>query len=122
MNKELPELTPINLKAYFYNNFGACGCSELDEMLATVTSLLAWHDEPMEKRPRYNELYDGNTGIFYLLAGLLDNLGLVEHGYSIRNPWLTVEGMDLLEALRKTSYEEIEEASGEAYDGLRYGN
>lgn len=122
MDKEFPkELTPVNIKAFFYNHFGACGCSELEDMIETIKDLLIWHKN-REDRVNYDKLYGGNLGIFYLLAGMIDYAGLAEHGGSIRYPWLSPDGEDFLNALQKYSAEEIEEASGTAYDGLRYGN
>jgi hypothetical protein len=112
------ELTPINLYAYFANCFESCGCSETGEMVDTVRRLMEWHDSGGD-RPAYDTLY-AETGVFYILAGLLDKLDLAEHGTSIRHPWLTSDGKRLLEALQKYTSEEIEEASGEAYDGLHY--
>ena len=120
--KYLPEdLTPINIKAYFYNCFGACGCSELGEMVVTIKRLLEWHAASQEdSRANYESLY-GELGVFYLLSGMLENLDLADHGSSIRFPWLSGDGRRLLEALQKYLAEEIDDASGEAYDGLHYG-
>jgi hypothetical protein len=116
----LPEdLTPLNLKAYFHTAFGACGCSELDEMHATVLRLLEWHSAFAGPRAMYDTLYS-EVGVFYLLAGRLDSLGLAEHGTSIRHPWLTGDGQRLLAALHEHSADEIEAAQGEAYDGCYY--
>ena len=113
------ELTPINIRAYFHNAFGACGCSEIGEMVISIKTLLEWCGEK-GTRVRYSELYP-DLGIFYLMVGLLDSLGLIEHGTAIRYPWVTREGKRFLEALNITSVSEIEDASGEAYDGLWWG-
>jgi hypothetical protein len=113
------DLTPLNLQAYFYHAFKACGCSEMQAMHETVLKLLEWHEG--EKKVRYHELFN-QPGVFYILAGMLDNLGLAEHGTAIRYAWLTSDGKRLLEALRQHTAKEIEEASGIAYDGLHYGN
>lgn len=116
---QLPaDLSPINIKAYFCHNFGACGCSDLEAMIITVRDLMEWHAS-INDRKRYSELYD-DEGIFYLLVGKLDDLGLGEHGTAIRHPWLTQNGKRLLEALRNTEPSEIENATGTAYDGLYY--
>lgn len=115
---KLPEeLSPVNLKAYFYNNFGACGCSDLSSMIDAVLKLLRWHE--MSPRTHWEDLYK-EPGVFYLLAGLLDSLGLAEHGGSIRHPWLTADGARLLSALNTTDSGVIEDAGGLAYDGLQY--
>lgn len=81
-----PEWTPLNLQAYLCNAFGACGCSDIAAMRATLLRLLEWHAS--EKMTRCEDLYP-DVGIFYLLAGQLDALGFAEHGISIRGPWLT---------------------------------
>jgi len=114
------DLTPLNIKAYLYNNLGLCGCSELDEIVAVLLRLLEWHGG--DKETRYDELFPGNVGVFYLLAGMLDGLGLSEHGTAIRHPWLTEDGKRLLAALRRHPAQEIDDASGEAYDGCHYGD
>jgi len=118
-HEKLPaDLTPINLLAYLYNAWGKCGCSETDEMVASLIRLLEWMEG--DKSTRYDALYP-EIGTFYLLAGRLDALGLTEHGTAIRYPWLTDDGKRLLAALKSTDPEAIENADGEAYDGLSYG-
>lgn len=112
------DLTPINLLAYLYNAWGNCGCSETAEMVKSILRLLEWMDG--DKVTKYADLYP-EAGVFYLLAGRLDSLGLTEHGTSIRYPWLTDDGQRLLAALKSTDPETIENAQGEAYDGCSYG-
>jgi hypothetical protein len=116
----LPEdLTPLNIQAYFYHALGACGCGELDEMIDSVRRLLEWAGTDMSDRAEYNTLYS-EVGVYYLLVGRLDVLLLLEHGTSIRYPWLTKRGKRLLAALQTTPTEEILEASGTAYNGIDY--
>lgn len=112
-------LTPLNLKAYLTIAFNICGCTEFDLVLAEIKSLLQWHNSGSD-RPSYETLFAGNAGVFYLLAGYLDQLRLCEHGTAIRHPWLTEDGKRLLTALEQITVEEIENAKGEAYDGLWY--
>jgi len=119
--KILPDdLTPLNIQAYFYNHLGACGCSELDEMISTIKRVLEWHKTDIPKRDSYISVFPEELGIFYIIVGLLDNLDLVEHGTSIRWGWLTNDGKRLLEALIRCSPKEIEDAFGTAYDGVYY--
>jgi hypothetical protein len=73
----------------------------------------------MSDRAEYNTLYS-EVGVYYLLVGRLDVLLLLEHGTSIRYPWLTKRGKRLLAALQTTPTEEILEASGTAYNGIDY--
>jgi hypothetical protein len=113
------ELSPLNLKAYFGFAFGRCGCSDVEAIHALIRDFLKWHDEPVGDREKFDTLFI-YEGIFYVLAGMLDNLRLAEHGVSIRNPWLTGEGKRLLAALEVIDPTEIDVAEGEAYDGLYY--
>ena len=124
LNKTLPEeLTPLNIKAYFSNTLGACGCSELDTMIESILRFLHWCENyPTNiKAMGYFELYS-EIGVFYIIAGLLDGLCLIQHGTSIRYPFLTEDGKRFLNALETYSAEEIDNANGEAYDGLYYGD
>ena len=120
--RKLPEdLTPLNIRAWLSNVGFLCGCSEEDELLQALQRILDWHDSPMDRRVAYHDVYPGNVGAFYLVAATIDELGLAEHGGSIRNPWLTPDGARLAAAIRSTTYRAIADANGEAYDGLSYG-
>lgn len=111
--------SPVDIEAYFYNNFGACGCSELETMINVVRDLLSWATSTKERKS-YDTLFD-NPGVFYLLAGRLDSLELIEHGTSIRHPWITDKGALLLRALQTITPEQIENhPEAEAYDGAWY--
>lgn len=119
MNQELPEsLTPLNIKAYLYNAMGACGCSEIAAMAEELTAILKWTDV-LEERAPYESLYP-RRGTFYIVAGILDRLGLSEHGVAIRCPWLTPDGKRLLAALEACTPESVDTATGIAYDGNTY--
>lgn len=109
---------PVDIQAYFFNSFGACGCSDLEAMVAVVKELLEWIDQNCEIPP-YDKLFN-HEGVFYILVGILDRLGLCEHGTSIRASWLTEKGKSLLVALQSTPFSEIDTAEGEAYDGITY--
>lgn len=111
------DLTPLNLRAWLTTHMGLCGCTDVAEMLPVLVDLLQWH--AAQTRPRYDTLYP-QPGMFYLLAGWLDHLGLAEHGTAIRQPWLTAEGRRLLAALEATTPDAIQYAEGEAYDGVYY--
>ena len=121
MENKLPDFSKhIDINAFFINEFGGCGCSDVEEMINVIRDLLEWVSKNPEKRKRFDELFDGNTGIFYILIGQLDRLDLCEHGTSIRHPFLTQKGEDLLNSLKTMDSAEIENSSGEAYDGLYY--
>lgn len=113
-----PELTPVNIKCYLEHAFGACGCWEYENFLRTLYEILVWH-ENKEKCP-YSDLFMGDKGVFYFIAGQLDRLGLAEHGTSIRYSWLTPEGERFLSGLRATNGHEILNAEGPAWDGVHY--
>lgn len=50
-----PDFTkPIDLLAYFYEELGACGCSDLEAMITVVRSLLAWIDD--KSKPGFESL------------------------------------------------------------------
>ena len=119
-NKKPDFKNPIDIKAFFYNEFGACGCSELDSMIGVVHNLLEWIESSKDKNTFYDTLYYGNVGVYYLLIGILDRCGLCEHGVSIRFPFLTNLGREFLVALQTVPTSEIEECGGEAYDGFYY--
>jgi len=117
---DLPdEFTPINLKAYLFQAFGVCVCTEFGPIIKELRKLLEWHAEDILERPSYDTLYE-DTGTFYLLASQLSDLSLTEHGASIRCAWLTPYGERLLKALRETTAEELRSASGRSYTGFHY--
>ena len=108
----------MNIKAFLSNEFHACGCTNLEAVIAVLRPLMEWHDAVKERQP-YSALYP-HEGIFYLLAGILDAAGLAEHGTAIRCPFLTDAGKLFIKALRETPIADIEAAEGVAYDGLWY--
>jgi hypothetical protein len=121
--RDEPDFTnTVDVQAFFYNELGACGCSELEEMIIVVGDLLAWIDTDKNPGNRYNTLFNGNVGVYYTLLGLLDKADLCEHGVSIRYPYLTDKGERLLKVLQTMSPSEITSAEGSAYDGAYYGD
>ena len=65
----------------------------------------------------YDCLFGGHTGTYYLIACALEQAGLITHGTSIRFPLPTREGQAFLHGLETISWDEIDKASGIAYDG-----
>lgn len=119
-NIKRPDFTKaIDVKAFLYDELGFCGCMELDEVISALKTLLSWANS-MESRLGYEEFCKGEIGSFYLLMGLLDHADLIEHGSSIRHPWLTDDGERLLTALNKFSVGDIESVEGEGYNGTFY--
>ncbi|MHA1360786.1 MAG: hypothetical protein ACTSRC_21905 [Candidatus Helarchaeota archaeon] len=109
----------IDILAFLYNELGACGCSEIDEMLKTLLKFLEWANNIGGSKPEYKYVVD-DIGAFYFIAGRLTDAGLIEHGVSIRYSWLTDKGERLLNALRNKKIEEILKAEGKAYNGYYY--
>jgi hypothetical protein len=120
--RKLPkELTPLNLKAWLYEGAGLlCGCSDHWAVINTLGGLLTWFNTDCVERESYDKLFGGNTGLFYLLAGVLDDLGLQEHGTSCRVGFLTDDGKRLLKAITSLTEEQWDSAVGEAHDGVHY--
>lgn len=84
-------------------NFGWCGCSEEEKMLDEIRKVLDWASLE-DKDKRYQE---GFPAVYYIVAGILNNLEFIEHGTAIRYPWLTDEGKEFKEIVSK-SYDEID--------------
>jgi hypothetical protein len=103
--------TPEDVRDFFYDNLGTCGCSEMDEMIYTIKCFLDWANQEIGKRKNYDEVDD--PGIYYIIAGILNKAKIFEHGSAIRCPWLTMKGKQLLIALNKFTVEEIDKLEGE---------
>lgn len=86
---------------FFIEHFNLCGCSEVDKVIVVVRDLLKWIGSDTESRPPYDSLFGGSGGVYYLLVGMLDRKGYCGHGISIRHPWLSEKGEQLLEFLKK---------------------
>jgi len=119
-DKKEPDFNkPVDVCAFLFSELHFCGCFEFDETVAELKRVLLWADTSPD-RASYEKLYPGNIGVFYLVCALLDDAGILEHGTSIRYPFLTSRGRDLFTALNRFSVEELEAPDGEAYDGLQY--
>lgn len=112
---------PVDVLAFLLNELGFCMCFDFELAIPAVARMLEWCEAGPERK-NFTDKYKGDeAGNYYLLIGLLDRAKLVDHGVSVRYPFLRKPGMELLLSLRKFTWEEIENASGEAYDGLWYG-
>lgn len=118
---DLPdEITALNMHAWIVSSFGFCGCIDIQEPMDVVVRLLEWAMSPIEYRPQYDVAFQSD-GVYYLIAQQLQNLGLLEHGGSIRCPWPTDDGEAVLRAIKEIGLEAISDAHGTAYDGVTYG-
>jgi len=113
MRPAKPDFTKtVDVLAFLGHAFGACSCSDLVELIQPIIRVLNWADG--------QKVAIDYDGVFYIVAGILTNWGLLEHGTSIRSSWIMDEGIQLLHCLRHRD-EDIADASGRAYDGLEYG-
>lgn len=122
IEKEKPDFKKaIDIKAFFYKKLGACSCScsEMEPMLLEIKTLLEWGCSDIDDRKSYENIYN-NKGIFYIIAGIMNTIGLLEHGTSIRCAWTTLMGMELLEGLKTFSFDKIANSEGDAYNGCCY--
>jgi hypothetical protein len=109
-----PDFTkPVDVLAFLTSEFGVCGCSEEDKVSEEIKKFLVWASK--EDRPNFETLYN-NDGVYYLIASTMDRLGLIDHGISIRVPFITQKGKDFLAGLEL----DFANATGEAYDGCTY--
>ena len=113
------QTSDLDLLAFLYEGFSLCGCEDLSSVIETIIKTLSWAQEPTDKRLKYTSLFK-NYGVFYIIAGILDNLDLIEHGIAIRFPWITERGKALLSLLESRDVNKIEGATGEAYNGINY--
>lgn len=125
--RKLPKvLNPLNIHAWMSNAGLTCGCSDGVAIIETLVRFLEWHDRKdrwEDPNGGFEHVLPGQEGAYYIIASVIDDLGLSEHGSSIRCPWLTADGKRLLAALRYYKPEEIDDIPlGEAYDGISYGN
>jgi hypothetical protein len=111
----------VDVKAWLFEEMGACGCSNLVSMLEYIREALRWTRDS-ERPPFYNERtpWGGNEGVFYITMGRLEESLLIEHGIGIRFPWLTDAGRHLLAKLEHCDLQTIEDAEGTAYNGQEY--
>lgn len=109
----------IDMVAFLYKHFGACGCSELNEIVNVLKYLLEWSAIDIDSRSAYNKL-NIDVGYYYIIIGLLDQLDMLEHGCAIRVPWITEKGKQFLKGLRIFKEDEEKREPEEAYDGVYY--
>jgi hypothetical protein len=105
---------PEDIAAFLGNELGLCGCTDEEPYLKALIRLLEWHNN---KDVGFESLYF-DDGVYYLLAGMIDRAGLSEHGSSIRAPFLSTKGRELLKGLKTITIEELRHTEKEAYDGV----
>lgn len=86
-----------------------CKCGEPEEAAAALYKLLGLF--PLHSNNGVLKLQDwlgGDSGMFYLLLGLIEDKGLIEHGGSISGSWLTLLGEQIRDALAREEADEFE--------------
>ena len=82
---------------------GCCGCGAPQITLKAVHQMLksiADKETPFKEKKAYPDGWDITENAYVqFMAYTLDNLEFTEHGTSIRFPWLTEKGKQLLNAL-----------------------
>lgn len=91
-------------------DLGICGCGSPSEAYEAVHKLLLAlqkSSKPSRDWGDWHDLIDNNPYAL-ILAYLLDNEEYIEHGTSIRHPWLTAKGIKLIEALNTLQTEDYD--------------
>ena len=91
-------------------DLGICGCGSPSEAYEAVHKLLLAlqkSSKPTRDWGDWHDLIDNNPYAL-ILAYLLDNEEYIEHGTSIRHPWLTAKGIKLIEALNTLQMEDYD--------------
>lgn len=91
-------------------DLGICGCGSPSEAYEAVHKLLLAlqkSSKPSRDWGDWHDLIDNNPYAL-ILAYLLDNEEYIEHGTSIRHPWLTAKGIKLIEALNTLQMEDYD--------------
>ncbi len=77
-----------------------CGCGSVDKY-GILLAMLERAEAKGDKGSFYEPWQDIGGGGVEFIAHVMDGWGLLEHGTSIGNSWLTDDGKALLEFLRK---------------------
>ena len=92
------------------DDLAICGCGSPSAAYEAVHKLLLAlqkSSKPSKDWGDWHDLVDNNPYAL-ILAYLLDNEEYIEHGTSIRHPWLTAKGIKLIEALNTLQMEDYE--------------
>ena len=80
------------------NDLGICGCGSPADAYEAVHKLLLALQKSSSPTTEWADWYNlvDNNPYALILAYLLDNKEYIEHGTSIRHPWLTSKGINLI--------------------------
>lgn len=90
-----------------------CGCGRPETVYMWIRDVLAIAaiEESTQKRAWWDQY---PAGVQHILAGVLDSMGLVEHGGSWYSMWLTNAGREALNILSGMTDDDIETALDDA--------
>lgn len=92
-------MTKENIERILSDKFGDCVCSETEILINDLIILLEHLSVDIEQRMHYSKLFK-ELGYYYVLTGILNDIEMIEHGTSIRFPWLTEKGKVFLNDLK----------------------
>lgn len=82
-------------KEAWLGHLGFCGCAEVDEIVKLAIKLLEEFTPETRWQTRTVD-FEKDPVTYYLLTQVLDKANIIEHGTSIRFPWLTEFGKQWL--------------------------
>src|SRR6478609_7042913 len=81
---------------FFIGILEGCGCGNSNEIAAKAVEVLKFFDN----KDRTESFWDKGES-WEILAHWIDGKGLLEHGYTIGNSWLTEEGKEILKIIKE---------------------
>lgn len=77
-----------------------CGCVETEAIISIIVKLMQDFENKIDYKHR-SLSFDSDAALYYLIVDKLEHLDFIEHGTSIRFPWLTQKGKDWLASFLK---------------------
>ena len=94
-----------DLSEFYYMKINFCGCGQPWKAMQLLYLILKLKNK---ERWDYIEVLlrmKENPGVYYTYLYWLESLNLSEHGGNVSYGWLTAEGIELMEALKKYGYD-----------------
>lgn len=85
----------------FVGILGGCGCGSSDELADLAWKILDYFSIPFEKRFPEGESLLSDSLAHELIAHILTDKDLLEHGFSVYGSWLTSEGKNVHGIIKK---------------------
>jgi hypothetical protein len=98
-----------HLFKYLHGDTKMCGCFEpeaADALIVDICDLVAQDSEWEVIRDRIGDMID--DGAVHIVMSVIDGMGLISHGSSIRSPWITDRGEWVRQAYRQITDEILE--------------